>query len=436
VLEAAARAGGVIASHRRDGFLREAGPNSALDTTPLIDALLRDAGVDSERRNASAVAAKRFVVRDGRLLALPATPLGLLATSVFSLGAKLHLAREPFVARAPEGADETVAAFVRRRLGDEFLDYAVEPFVAGIYAGDPERLSLKAAFPRLHALERRYGSLIRGQVLGARERARGRERGKNVASSFSFRDGMQTLPDALARALPHLELGVRVIGVERADSGFRVAGERAGTARSWQARAVVLATPADVSARLVGGLAPAASAALEAIPYAPVASVASAYARADVAHPLDGFGFLAPRKARRALLGTLFSSSMFDGRAPDGSVLLTTFVGGERDPALARLAPESIEAVVDRELRELLGAGTPLWREVVQWPRAIPQYAIGHLNRIAALERAERDAPGLFLRANYRGGVSVGDCIKSAQATVDEVLAYLGGAAPVSSAPA
>lgn len=436
VLEAAARAGGVIASHRRDGFLREAGPNSALDTTPLIDALLRDAGVDGERRDASAIAAKRFVIRNGRLLSLPTSPVGLLATPMFSLGAKLRLAREPFIGRGAEDVDETVAAFVRRRLGEEFLDYAVEPFVAGIYAGDPERLSLKAAFPRLRALEHRYGSLIRGQFLGARERGRGGERGKNVAMSFSFRDGMQSLPDALARALPDLDLGVRVVRVERVAGGFRVTGEHAGAVRSWPARAVVLATPADVAAGLVGALAPAASAALAAIPYAPVASVASAYARANVAHPLDGFGFLAPRKAGRRLLGTLFSSSMFEGRAPGGAVLLTTFVGGERDPAAARLAPERIGAVVDGELRELLGADAPLWREVVQWPRAIPQYAVGHLDRIAAVARAEQDVPGLFLRASYRGGVSVGDCIKSAHATADDVLAFLGGAPPISPAPA
>ncbi len=422
VFEAAPRAGGVIASHRRDGVLYETGPNSTLDTTPLIGELLEAAGIADERLDATAAAAKRYVLRGGRLVPLPTSPGAFLTTSLFSLGAKLALAREPFVAPAPPDRDETVAAFVRRRLGAEFLDYAIEPFVAGIYAGDPEQLSVRAAFPRLHALEQRYRSLIRGQILGARERARARERAKNTASSFSFRNGMQTLPDALARALRGLETGVRIVGLTRAGEGtFMVQGERTAAC----ARAVVLAVPADAAAGLARALAPAAAQALDAIPYSPVAVVASAYRRADVKHALDGFGFLSPRKEGRAILGTLFSSSMFDGRAPADTVVLTTFVGGARNPQLAGSRPDEIAAAVEQELAALLGAASPLWREVVQWPRAIPQYTLGHLGRIAALEQAEAVVPGLFFRANYRGGVSVGDCIKSADAGAAAVAAFL-----------
>jgi len=424
VLEAASRAGGVIGSHRRDGVLYETGPNSTLDTTPLIGELLDAAGIAAERLDATAAAAKRYVLRGGRLVPLPTSPGAFLVTPLFSLGAKLALAREPFVAPAPPDREETVAAFVRRRLGAEFLDYAIEPFVAGIYAGDPERLSVQAAFPRLHALEQRYRSLIRGQILGARERAREREQAKNTASSFSFRNGMQTLPDALARALRGLETGVRVLRLARDDDGvFTVEGERSDA----RARAVVLAVPADAAAGLARQLAPAAAQALDAIPYSPVAVVASAYRRADVKHALDGFGFLSPRKEGRAILGTLFSSSMFDGRAPDDTVLLTTFVGGARNPELARASPDEIVMAVDRELAALLGAASPLWREVVQWPRAIPQYTLGHLGRIAALEQAEAAVPGLFFRSNYRGGVSVGDCIKSADVAAAAVSAFLAG---------
>jgi oxygen-dependent protoporphyrinogen oxidase len=412
----------VIGSLRHDGVLYETGPNSTLDTTPLIGELLEAAGIAGERRDAAAVAAKRYVVRDGRLVPLPTSPGAFLATRLFSLRAKLALLREPFVAPAPPGAEESVAAFVRRRLGTEFLDYAIEPFVAGIYAGDPERLSVQAAFPRLHALEQRYRSLIRGQILGARERARNRERAKNTASSFSFRDGMQMLPDALARALRGLETGVRVLRLARLDDGtFQVEGER----REVRAHAVVLAVPADAAAGLVRPIAPAAAQALDAIPYAPVAVVASAYRRADVKHALDGFGFLCPRREGRPILGTLFSSSMFDGRAPAGTVLLTTFVGGSRNPELARSSPEAIAETAGRELAALLGAATPQWREVIQWPRAIPQYTLGHTGRIAALEEAEAAVPGLFFRANYRGGVSVGDCIKSACAAAADVASFL-----------
>jgi oxygen-dependent protoporphyrinogen oxidase len=426
VLESASRAGGVIGSHRREGVLYETGPNSTLDTTPLIGELLEAAGIAGERRDAAAVAAKRYVLRGGQLVPLPTSPGAFIATPLFSLAAKLALLREPFVAPAPPDREESVAAFVRRRLGVEFLDYAIEPFVAGIYAGDPELLSVPAAFPRLYALEQRYRSLIRGQILGARERARAREKAKNAASSFSFRDGMQTLPDALARALPGLETGVRIARLARiADGLFEVEGERAGVGVTARSRAVVLAVPADIAAGLVRQLAPAAAQALDAIPYAPVAVVASVYRRADVKHALDGFGFLSPRKEGRPILGTLFSSSMFDGRAPAGTVLLTTFVGGSRNPELARSSPEEIAQTVGRELAALLGAATPQWREVAQWPRAIPQYTLGHSGRIAAIERAEAAVPGLFLRANYRGGVSVGDCIKSANAGAAAVAAFL-----------
>jgi oxygen-dependent protoporphyrinogen oxidase len=426
VLEAAPRAGGVIGSQRRDGVLYETGPNSTLDTSPLIGELLESAGIAAERLDATAAAARRYVLRDGRLIPLPTSPGAFLATRLFSLVAKLALAREPFVAPAPPDREETVAAFVRRRLGAEFLDYAIEPFVAGIYAGDPEQLSVQAAFPRLYALEQRYRSLIRGQILGARERARSREKAKNAASSFSFRNGMQTLPDALARALPGLETGVRVVRLARADDGtFMVQGERGGERRDARTRAVVLAVPADAAAGLVRQLAPAAAQALDAIPYSPVAVVASAYRRVDVKHALDGFGFLSPRKEGRAVLGTLFASSMFDGRAPADTVVLTTFVGGARNPALARATPYEIVAAVERELAALLGAASPQWREVVQWPRAIPQYTLGHLGRIAALEQAEAAVPGVFFRSNYRGGVSVGDCIKSADAAAMAVAAFL-----------
>jgi oxygen-dependent protoporphyrinogen oxidase len=423
VLEAAPRAGGVIGSHRRDSVLYETGPNSTLDTTPLIAELLNAAGIAGERIDATAAAAKRFVLRGGRLVALPTSPGAFLATPLFSLRAKLALAREAFVPPAPPHCEESVAAFVRRRLGAEFLDYAIEPFVAGVYAGDPERLSVQAAFPRLHALEQRYRSLIRGQFLGARERAYAPDRAKNVATSFSFREGMQSLTDALAGALHGLETGVRVVRLAQLDDGtFEVEGD----GRAVRARAIVLAVPSDVAATLVRQTAPAAAQALEAIPYAPVAVVASAYRRADVKHALDGFGFLVPRKEGRPILGTLFSSSMFDGRAPAGTVLLSTFVGGSRNPDFARASPDAIARQVDGELAALLGARSPQWHEVIGWPRAIPQYTLGHAARIAALERAEAAAPGLFFRANYRGGVSVGDCIKSARAAATAVASFLG----------
>ena len=421
VIEAAPRAGGVIGSVRRNGVLYERGPNSGLDTTPAINALLADLGIRAKRVDASAVSARRFVVRGGRLVVLPTSAGAFLTTPLFTAGAKLRLFAEPFIGRATAGSEESVAEFVRRRLGPEFLDYAIEPFVAGIYAGDPNRLSLAAAFPRLHALEQRYGSLIGGAIRGARERRRSAEKGKNAASSFSFRDGMQTLTDALAGALPGLECSARATRLAReANGSFRLDVQTSGGTTTRHAGTIVLAVPAYAAAELVQAMAPRASESLAAIPYAPVAVVISAYRRSEVAHPLDGFGFLAPAVERPAVLGSLFSSSMFEHRADADTVLFTSFLGGWRDPAMAAAPDDALLESTRRELERLAGAhGEPVFTEIIRWPRAIPQYTLGHLQRIAALEQAEHEFAGLHFCANYRGGVSIGDCIRNGVATAD-----------------
>jgi protoporphyrinogen/coproporphyrinogen III oxidase len=427
VVDAAPRPGGVIGSERRDGWLYERGPNSTLDTIPFINEMLDELGIRGERTDMSPISSKRFVVRGGGLIALPASVAAFLETPLFSGRAKFRLLREPFVARAPAALEESVAQFVVRRLGRELLDYAIEPFVAGIYAGAPAQLSLPAAFPRLHALEQRYGSLIMGQVFGARERAGGKEKSKHIATSFSFREGMQTLTDALARTVAPVRLGTRATGMRRAQDGaIIVTVTRGGATAERRARAVVLAVPADRAAALVRDFAPDAARALEEIPYAPVASVACGYRRSAVGHPLDGFGLLVPQVEKRRILGTLFSSSMFDGRSPADTVLLTTFLGGRRDPDLPFLPDEDLAMIVAGELAALLDArGEPLFCAVNRWPRAIPQYTLGHLDRIARAERAQTALPGLFLCASYRGGISVADCIKSGLQTAATVASHL-----------
>ncbi len=422
VIEAAARPGGAIGSRREDGCLIESGPNSTLETSPLIGELLEQTGSAGDRIYAGATAKKRFVLRGGRLIPVPMSPPAFFATPLFSLGTKLGLLREPFVAPAPAGAEETVAQFVRRRLGGEFLDYAINPFVAGVYAGDPEKLSVAAAFPRLAELEQKYGSLIRGQILGARERRRNPEKSKQAAAMLSFRDGMQTLTDGIAGKLRRLSLSTRATGRAREAGGWVVSTEGPQGRGTCRAAALVLAVPAEPAARLIRPFSAAAAEALEAIPYPPVAAVVSAYARDDIAHALDGFGFLVPERERRRILGTIFSSVLFENRAPEGIALLTTFVGGMRQPELARQGEDEIAAMVHAELAGLLGArAVPRWARVARWARAIPQYTLGHAGRMAALEAAERELPGLHFCANYRGGISVADCIKSAHAMAERV---------------
>lgn len=427
VLDAAPRPGGVIGTVARDGLLFERGPNSALDTTPLIGALVRELGLHDALRPASATAARRYVVRGGRLVALPTSLAAFFATPLFSPRAKLALLREPFVARSAANVEESIAGFVRRRLGREFLDYAIDPFVAGVYAGDPDAISVRAAFPKLHALEQRWGSLIRGQILGARERRRQAQTSKHTAASFSFALGMQQLTDALASALPAVHLDTRVLRLERDPAGpYTLYAEQAGAPRTWRARAVVLGVPADAAAALLAPHDADAAAALREIGYAPVATVASAYRAGDVGHPLDGFGCLVPRLEARRVLGVLFSSSMFDGRAPAGHVLLTTFVGGMRQPQLANASPDEIAALAHDEHTALLGVrALPRFQAVTRWPRAIPQYTLGHEGRVARADAARRVLPGVFFCANWKGGVAVGDCIRNAHAEADAVQAWL-----------
>jgi oxygen-dependent protoporphyrinogen oxidase len=433
VLDANHEPGGVIATRERDGFLYETGANSALDTTPLLNELFAEVGVAASRRDASEVANTRYVVKDGALVALPTSPGAFLTTGAFTLGAKLRLFREPFIAPAPPQAEESIAAFVRRRLGNEFLDYAIDPFVSGIYAGDPEQISVPAAFPRLHALEQKYGSLIRGQIQGARERRRNPEKAKNAAKSFSFDRGMQVFPRALAGRLHHYLPSTRVESIARRPGGdYEVRASRAGTPATFTAPALVIAAPAWRAASFVEALSAPLARALEAIRYAPVSVVVSAYRREDVRHDLAGFGFLVPKKERRKLLGTLFSSSMFEGRAPSGHVLLTTFVGGQRNPEMTTLGDDELTRAVEAELAALLGAGRPLWHEIVRWTHAIPQYTLGHLERIAAVDRAAAAYPGLFWCANWRGGVSVSDCVKNGHAMAGTVHAF--AAAPARAA--
>jgi oxygen-dependent protoporphyrinogen oxidase len=429
LLESAARTGGCIGTAREHGCLLESGPNSALETTPLIGSLLDGLGIAGARIPVDPHARNRYILREGKLVALPLSPFAFLTTPLFSTRAKLRLVRELFVGAGKANVEESVADFVRRRLGGEFLDYAINPFVGGVYAGDPEILSLSAAFPRLHELERRHGSLIRGQLLGARARARDPEMSKQSATMFAFQDGMQTLTDAIARRLARVELGAEVSGVTLGGNGCVVTALSAGASREFHARAVLLAVPAYAASKLVAPWAPQAAAALAAVPYPPVAVVHSAYRRNAIAHSLDGFGMLVPQCEHRQILGTIFSSTLFANRAPDGQALLTTFVGGTRQPELALLDEREISRRVQAEHAALLGvSGNPELVRVTRWLRAIPQYEIGHAKRVACVEEAERDFRGLYFCANYRGGIAIGDCIKSADRTAREVTAYLRAA--------
>jgi oxygen-dependent protoporphyrinogen oxidase len=422
--EASTRLGGVIQSVEKDGYLAEFGPNTVLETSPGIAALIRDLGLESRRLYSNPASGNRYLVRERRLVNLPGSPLAFLSTPLFSWSAKFRLLAEPFIARSDPEVEESLAEFVLRRIGREFLDYAINPFVAGVYAGDPARLSVRHAFPKLHALEQKYGSLIKGQILGARERRRRAEVSKQSAPKLSFEHGLQELIDGLGRQLEgSIRLQSRVVRLSRQGHIWDITLD--GDHQPVRHRGVLLAAPAYRLAELDLEGVNASLAPLGEIRYPPVASVVLGFRREDVAHPLDGFGMLIPEIERFRILGTIFSSSLFPHRAPPGHVTLTSYVGGTRSPELAGRPGTDLAALVTEDLRILLGVrGQPTFCHHVFYPRAIPQYEVGYGRFKQLMTDLENTAPGLFFAGHYRDGISLGDSMTSGNDVAERIRAY------------
>jgi protoporphyrinogen/coproporphyrinogen III oxidase len=417
VLEASRHAGGVIASERRDGFLLELGPQS-FSGTPALRTLCAELGIADQLIEAPA-GAPRYVLIDGAFKAVPLNPAALLTSSLLSVRTKWRIARDAFgTTRAPE-ADESVAAFVRRKFGEELLDRLMGPFVSGIYAGDPECLSLRSAFPQLREAERSAGSVIRGMMRAAKSNEGPRER----PTLLSFRDGNKTLVQALAAKIgSRLRSGAEALGIGvRREAGavrFEVRIRQGGSEQVVVAERLVLATSADVAGALLRDVNAAFEPVLAGIEYAPVAVVSLGYRREDVGHSLEGFGFLAPRSSGLRVLGSVWNSSLFPGRAPEGHVLLTSFVGGATDQGAAALSGEDLADLVHREVAPLLQIrGAAVFSHVQIYRRALPQYNIGHEERLLALERLRGELPGLFFVGNYSRGPAIGSCVELGIAT-------------------
>jgi oxygen-dependent protoporphyrinogen oxidase len=430
VYEASDRVGGAIRTVRSEGYLAEFGPNTILETSPKIAQLVIDAGLESRRLNPDPAASARYVVRYGKPIEMPASPLGFLTTPLFSLGAKWAVLREPFRPARRDGGEESIAGFVRRRLCEEFLDQAIDALVGGIYAGDPEKLSVQQAFPRLAALEEKYGSLIKGQILGARERKRRGEISKDRAPKFSFDEGLQVLPDVLCERLGEaVQRNSEVVELKETEGGWRVTVRQGGTDRQRDHRAVVYAGTTHALDRLgVVTRQRVSLAPLSEIRYPPVASVVLGFRREDVEHDCAGFGMLIPRVEGFKILGSIFSSSLFPNRAPEGHLTLTSYIGGERDPELAEKPAEELYRLTCADLRVLLGVrGEPTFRHHFFWPRAIPQYNLGYGRHRDLMTEVEHKAPGLFFAGHYRDGISLADSIVSGISIVDRVAAQLKG---------
>lgn len=415
LLEAAGSVGGLIATVNQNGFLFESGPQSFQGTEPLLD-LIRQLDIEGELQTANP-RAPRYILRRGRLQKIPMSPQRLLASSFLSLPSRWKVASEPFRRTRPPSHDESVADFVRRKFGHEILEYLVSPFVSGIYAGDPEQLSLRAAFPSLDEWERQFGSVLRGAMKSRPPK----EKRTGPPPLCSFRGGMATLMNALAKNLgASVHLGTRVQSV-RADASvgeYEVHVNRAGATEKLNAPAVVIATPAYIAAQVVQSLAPALSQALGGIAYAPVAVVAAAYYAKQLAQPLDGFGFLIPRSEKFRTLGTIWNSSLFPGRAPEGSLVITSFLGGATDADIVTKSESEIAAIAHDENARILGISGPP-QTAVAWkhPKALPQYNLGHGHIVESARAALRATPGLFLAGNYLEGPSMGKCLDQAFAT-------------------
>ena len=429
VFESRGQPGGVAGSIREDGWLHETGPNTLFENSPAITALLDDLGLRGRCLEASPAAARRYVVRGGRPVALPDSPLNFLPNRLLSWSAKFAALGEPFRPRRKDDHEENVAEFVTRRLGAEFLDYVVNPFVAGVYAGDPAGLSVRHAFPKLYALEREHGSLIRGSL--RRRNGTAGPRGRMV----SFPEGLAEIPRALAAGLDDgLRLNRAVAFIRRTGTIWRIGFVTPDGLAEENFSSVICALPPDalagLSLTMEGVPGSEGLAALQEIRQPPVASVFMGFRRADVAHALDGFGLLTPAVEKRRILGTLFSSTLFPGRAPAGHVALTTFVGGMRQPELALQNDEDLVETVQGELTALLGVRQPpVFTRIHRWPRAIAQYGVGFQRFKDACTAVEASSPGLLLGGTCRDGVSLANCITAgqrlaaaAQARIDTLL--------------
>src|SRR5580704_6851896 len=425
VFESNSAAGGMIDSVEKDGMLFEAGAQS-FQGTPELLALIRELGLEAQLQKADP-RAPRYVLLHGRLRKIPMSPQALLASTLLNPVSRWKIASEPFKKSQPPNQEESVASFVRRKFGHEILEYLVAPFVSGVYAGDPEKLSLKAAFPTLDEWERQYGSVIRGAKKSRAAAAPGVEQAASRPSLCSFTTGVSALPRALAANLgERFGANVKATAVEAADSGFALHASHGDSATVLNASAVVFATPSYAALDIVRPFAPKLATILGAIAYAPVAVVAAGYRRMQVSDALIGFGFLVPRAEKIRTLGTIYNSSLFSGRAPENSVTITSFIGGATDLEISQLAESEIANIAHRDNAKILQiSGSPMVTQVWKWNRALPQYNLGHGHIVESLRTVLRETPGVFLAGNYLEGPAVGKCLENGYKTADAVEASL-----------
>jgi len=432
LLEKEERVGGKIWSIKEEGYLCEWGPNGFLDSKPQTLDLCRDLGASERLLRSNDNARKRFIYTGGTLHRLPESGPMFLKSGLISWPGKLRLAMEPFIPKRTDGADETLASFGRRRLGEEALQKLIAPMVSGIFAGNPETMSLRSCFPRIAELEEEYGSLVRAMIKLAKKKQQEAAQGKAVSSAAgpggvltSFRGGIQELTDILAEQL----------GPDSIVTGQTVTSLAQGSSTPWRLKtesvdidtdAVILASPAYATAGIVRGVDPPMAEVLEQIPYASMTVVCFGYERERIPCDLNGFGYLIPREEGMNTLGTLWDSSIFENRAPEGAVLLRSMLGGACFPEYITLSDAEVMQRVKADLKATMGiSADPSFVKIFRHPQAIPQYTVGHAKRLAAIQERAMILPGLFLTGNSYRGIGLNDCAAAASRTAEEVVTHL-----------
>lgn len=411
LFEASEKVGGNIQTIEREGFTIEQGPNSLLKSPRMVD-LVKLLKLEDKTIAANPAAQKRYILSDGKLEAVGPKSF---VNGYFSLKTIFSLAREPFVgSKSPE--NESVAQFVSRRISAEFLDKAIDPFVSGVYAGDPHNLSMRSAFPKLYEMERDFGSLIMGTIRRKTEKP-----DPNFPRTFSFHGGLKTLIEKLAAEIgDSIKLSTSVEKIEEITGGkFRVNDE--------EFDAIIVSTPSFVAAELVKSRDENLAKILSEVNYPQVAVVVTAFKSEKIKIELDGFGFLIPSKEKRPILGTLFHSAVFPERAPAGFQLLMTFVGGVREgDKLDERSDEELTNTVVEQLRDIMNvSGEPDFVHIKRWKRAIPQYRVGYEKVTETISEFEKTHPGIYFCSNFYRGISIGDCIKNAFQTADDIENFL-----------
>jgi oxygen-dependent protoporphyrinogen oxidase len=425
LFEAASRVGGTIQSTVDQGFITEAGPNGFLDREPATRALATALGLTDRIRPADAVAKKRFIFTRGALREVPSSPPAFLKSNILPFTARLRVALELFTRRRRDAEDETLADFARRHLGEAATRVLIDAMQAGIFAGNPEKLSLAATFPKMAELERDHRSLILAMVRLQKQR-----RGTGIATETSgpsgtlcsFEGGLETLTRTLGESLAPSIRRSEARSIARLGTGWRLQISTANAEEWVEAERLVLAVPSYVAARLLRPLDGALAAELDAIQYAPVCVVHLGYPRIERAVP-NGFGFLVPSEEKMRILGAIFISSIFPWRSVERRTLLTCMVAGARQPELFDLSDAELLNCVRQDLQRALGlSADPSFHRVSRWQRGIPQYNVGHLARLRRIDAQLSKLPGLSLTGNAFRGVGLNDCIRNSAALAKKLM--------------